>query len=216
MPRAMPPLADQFAQQVDKALSIAEIGERIRISSPRGSVAWKELHPARLEVLYEIAYLRIFILWESFLEESFLWYLCGYSTVVGLANLINPPHKTLAAARTAMLGGRDYVSWSQPTRVERLCRSFISNGLHELVVRSNRARLEWFALIRNRVAHGSPHSKIQFDTSTMGLVGRRYPGASAGRFLRDWVLGVLPIERWLQNIATELKNLTAQIVPQYL
>jgi hypothetical protein len=96
MPRAMPPLAAQFAQQVDKALLIAEIGERIRISSPRGSVAWRELHPARLEVLYEMAYLRIFMLWESYLEESFLRYLCGYSTTVGLASLINPPQKTLA------------------------------------------------------------------------------------------------------------------------
>jgi len=213
MPRAMPPLAAQFAQQVDKALVIAEIGERIRISSPRGSIAWRELHPARLEVLYEMAYLRIFILWESFLEESFLRYLCGYSTTVGLANLINPPQKTLAAARATLLGGRPYVSWSQPTSIEGLCRRFINNGLHELVIKSNRARLEWFTWVRNRVAHGSAHSKSQFDIATMGLLGRRYPGASPGRFLRDWVFGVSPVERWIQSIATELKNLAAQIVP---
>jgi hypothetical protein len=213
MPRAMPPLAAQFAQQVDKALLIAEIGERIRISSPRGSIAWRELHPARLEVLYEMAYLRIFMLWESYLEESFLRYLCGYSTTVGLASLINPPQKTLAAARTAMLGGRPFVSWSQPTSVEALCRRFINNGLHELVVKSNRARLEWFTCVRNRVAHGSTHSKSQFDIATMGLLGRRYPGASPGRFLRDWVFGVSPVERWIQSIATEFKNLAAQIVP---
>jgi hypothetical protein len=209
----MPPLAVQFAQQVDKALLIAEIGERIRISSPRGSIAWRELYPARLEVLYEMAYLRIFILWESFLEESFLRYLCGYSTTIGLTRLINPPQKNLAAARAIMLGGRSYVSWSQPVSVEGLCRRFINNGLHELVVKSNRARLEWLTAVRNRVAHGSAHSKSQFDIATMGLLGRRYPGASPGRFLRDWASGVSPVERWIQSIATELKNLAAQIVP---
>jgi hypothetical protein len=213
MPRAMPPLAAQFAQQVDKALLIAEIGERIRISSPRDSIAWRELHPVRLEVLYEMAYLRIFILWESFLEESFLRYVCGYSTTIGLASLINPPEKTLAAARATMLGGRPYVSWSQPTSIEGLCRRFINNGIHELVIKSNRARLDWFTSIRNRVAHGSAHSKSQFDIATMSLVGRRYPGASAGRLLRDWVLAISPLERWLQSIATELKNLASQIVP---
>jgi hypothetical protein len=213
MPRATPPLAAQFAQQVDKALLIAEIGERIRISSPRGSVASRALHPARLEALYEMAYLRIFILWESFLEESFLRYLCGYSTTVGPAGLISSPYKTLTAARTAMLGGRDYVSWSQPTRVEGLCRRFMVNGLHELIVQSNQARLEWFALVRNRIAHGSAYSKNQFDRATMGLVGRRYSGASAGRLLRDWILSVSPVERWIQSRATELKNLAAQVVP---
>jgi hypothetical protein len=213
MPRAMPPLAGQFGQQVDKALSIAQVGEIIRISSPRTSIAWRELYAARLEVLYELAYLRIFIWWESFLEESFLRYLCGYISSAGPASLANQPCKTIDDARRAILGGQDYVSWSFPTSIERRCRRFVKNGLHELVISSNRARLEWFASVRNRIAHGSTHSKNQFNMATMGLVGRRYRGASPGRFLRDWVVGVSPSERWIQTIATELKNLALQIVP---
>src|SRR5712672_2619521 len=36
----------------------------------------------KLELLYELAYLRFFIQWEVFLEQSFLRYLCGYSSSV--------------------------------------------------------------------------------------------------------------------------------------
>ncbi len=209
----MPPLSSEFAKQVDRALSLAQAGETIRAASPKGSVAWDELRPARLEALYEMAYLRVFVEWEVFLEESFVRYLSGYATSTGPAQLLNPPCRTLNDSRTAMLGGRDFVTWANPVAVERLCRSFINNGAHELVVRSNRNRLTWFASVRHRVAHGSAHAKREFDIATMGLAGRRYRGSSPGSFLRDWTPGVSPPERWLQSIGTEFKNLAFQIIP---
>ena len=209
----MPSLLAEFEQRVSTVLQLAEIGEVIRARADEGSYARRALYPARLEALYEMAFLRIFANWESFLEGSFIRYLCGYAGSSGPLNLINPPYRTLLHAETAVLGGQDYVSWSKPASVVRRSQRFIRLGVHEVVVASTQARLEWFAAVRHRVAHQSSFSKQQFDTATMGLVGRRYAGASPGRFLRDWNRSTVPQERWIDSIGAELKGLARQIVP---
>jgi len=91
MPRLLPPLGVRFAGDVDRALAIAQAGETIRAVAEKGSVAWKELGRGRLEALYEMAYLRLFIAWELFLEESFLRYLCGYLASGPLPAWLQPP-----------------------------------------------------------------------------------------------------------------------------
>ncbi len=213
MARRLPPLEVQFATEVDHALGLANAVERIRADSLLGSFARKELPMARLEAIYEIAYLRIFLLWEDFLEQSFLRYLCGYASSTSVPNLINPKCKTIADAEKAVLGTRDYVSWATPAHVTRRSQAQIVNGPHQLVIASNLARLEAFVSIRNRVAHSSAFARQQFDAATIALVGRRYPSASAGRFLRDTAVAHPVPERWLQHIAAEPKSLAQQVCP---
>lgn len=213
MPRGMPPLASRFAREVDRALSLPRAGELIHDNSPPGSVARSQMRPSRLEALYEMAYLRVFTAWESFLEESFLRYLCGYATRLGVSALLQPACKSLADAKIAALAGRHYVSWADPGDVARRGRRLINNGQHESVMMSNTARLEWLAFVRHRVAHRSEYSRFRFDTATMNLAGRRYRGALPGAFLRDWNPGAIPAERWLHALSRELESLAFQIVP---
>jgi hypothetical protein len=213
MPRRMPPMAFQFGREVSRALAIAQAGEIIRSTAQRASVARRQLHQGRLEALYEMAYLRVFITWELFLDESFLRYLCGYMTSTGAPALLQSAFRTIVDARNAVLGAQKYVSWSDPNKVEHRLRTYIQNGSHELVIRSNRARLGAFAAVRHRIAHGSAHAHQQFDLATMMLAGRRYRGASPGRFLRDWNPHPTPDERWIQTLGTELKSLAKQIAP---
>ena len=213
MPRRMPPLASQFAKDVDLALTLAQVGEIILAAAGKRSVAWRELRPARLEALYEAAYLRIFISWELFLEESFVRCLCGYASAAGPASLRQQACRTINDGRSAVLSGHPFVSWADPLKVEQRSQAFIQNGLHELVVRASIARLQAFAAIRHRIAHGSAHARRQFDIATMRLAGRRYRGASPGRFLRDWNHQAVPPDRWIQTVGGELKNLALQILP---
>jgi len=214
MPRQMPRLADEFARQVDRALLLAEIGERIRAASDTKQAPWSELRPSRLEAFYELAFLRVFIGWEAFLEESFVRYLCGWVATSHSPALVVPAFATIDAARFSILGGHGFVTWADPNRVAARCRQYILAGDNfETVIRSNQSRLAWFASIRHRIAHGSVHARLEFGHATMGFCGRRYPGASAGRFLRDWNLWAGSAERWLQTLGSELKNLAFQIVP---
>jgi hypothetical protein len=165
----------------------------------------------RLEALNELAYLRIFISWEFFLEETFLRYLCGFQNSVGPLTLWNPPFPSLEKARQAMLNKSDFVSWYAPKKIIARSRKFIDRGPHELIVQSNESRLEWFAAIRNRVAHASGFARDQFDKATTGLIGRTVHGSRAGLFLRS--LDSISGSSWLFVIAIELENLASQITP---
>lgn len=177
MPRVMPPLASQFGKQVDSALLLAEAGETIRTLSKPKSRIGNALTVSRLEALYEMAYLRIFLAWEVFLEESFVRSLCGYHTVMGPPDLIVSKQKSLADARIAMLGTSYYVTWASPHLIVIRCQRFLRNSGHETVVASNQIRLKWFAATRHRIAHSSAHAKSRFGDATMNLAGRRYRGA---------------------------------------
>jgi hypothetical protein len=213
MPRSISGLSRVLEDRVGAALTLAEVGEAIRSSAAKGSMAKRELYPARLEALYEMTLLRMFSTWEAFLEATFLRYLCGYASSSGPMALLQPRHPTMLSAEVSLLGNQDFLSWSKPISVVRRSQRFFASGLHEIVIGSHQARLEWFAAIRHRVAHDSSFSRQQFDAATMGLVGRRYPGSSPGRFLRDWNRVVVPPERWIQTIGAELKDLSRQIAP---
>src|SRR5260221_12742426 len=102
MPRTMPPLAVQFRQRVSEALALARAGD-LAAAAPLGAPLRSEWHVARVELLYELAYLRIFVEWELFLEQTFLRYLCGYVSISGggvrsLPGTLCPTHHDAALA----------------------------------------------------------------------------------------------------------------------
>lgn len=211
MARKLPRLDLQFGREVDKALALAEAAEQIKILSATGSIARKELPKSRLEAIYEIAYLRIFLLWEDLLEQSFLRYLCGFVPPSGAVSLIPPKYKTIGHAEKAVLGKRDFVSWANPNYVIKRSKTYFLKGPHEIVVASNLSRMGAFNAIRNRIAHSSAFARLQFDNATVSLVGHRYGGSSAGRFLRDAAVTSPTPQRWLAFIASELKLLALQV-----
>ncbi len=163
-----------------------------------------------------MAYLRVFIEWEALLEETFVRLMCAYELPAYQPQL-KPPHApftTVADARNALYGGRDFLLWHNPGAVIKRCRKWFSNGIHDQVLSSNFARLEWFAKIRHRIAHSSDQVKREMDLASVQLAGRRYSGASAGRFLRDWKRdNPLVQERWLWVVANELRGIAGQLAP---
>jgi len=213
MARRIPALELKFASAVDDALQLSEAGERIRALAPPGSLVRRELRTRRLEALYETSFLRIFLLWEDFLEQSFLRYLCGYESSTGPAALRAAKFPKLSDAETAVLGTRDYVSWANPDSVISRSRYYMNGGVHETVLNSDLSRLEAFTAVRNRIAHSSDYARQQFDNATILLVGRRFSASSAGRFLRQTAVSLPIPETWLQHIAAELKSLALQLCP---
>lgn len=213
MPRAMPRFDVQLLSQAQDAIDIINAGECVRSHCPYGSVPWAEWHVARLEALYELAYMRLFVHWELFLEASVHRYMCGYASLHGQAMMCGGAYyPTLQSAELAFLSGQQYFLWHNPVRVVNRCKLHITAGRHELVINSNRARLEWFGAIRHRIAHGNADARSKFDSATMNIAGRRYRGSRPGRFLRDWAPGAVLPTRWLKSIADELHSLATQII----
>lgn len=188
----MPPLADAFGTAVARAISLAEAGEASRVIIS-ATTAKQPLYPARLELLYEMAFLRVFIEWETFLEQTFIRYLCGYEAAAGQQPIRSGTYyRTLAAAEAAVLGHHSYKLWHNPAIVISRAQSFFITSLHELVLASSQTRLEWYAAIRHRIAHAQAHARRQFDSATIRLNATRYQGGRPGKFLRDWDTSVYP------------------------
>lgn len=207
----MPALAAAFAEDVKRALDFACSMEEARDAlDPSQKRAL--LGPHKLELGYELAYLRIFIAWEDFLEQSFLRYLCGYSALHGQEQPISGSYcSDLANAKSMLYGSRSYLLWHNPQKVIQRASRFFHTAKHETVVASMQMRIEHYAAIRHRIAHA--HARLQFDAATAFLVGRRIRGARPGRFLRMWAQHSPMPMRWIDSIALELRQLAFQIVP---
>lgn len=209
----MPQLAQTYCAEVDRALDLAGSIETVRITlSPTQRIT--AISRFQLELVYELAFLRVFLAWEGFLEDSFVRYLCGYAARSGQETMKNGHFfRTIAAAHTAIRQGQPFLLWHNPHKVIDRARYWFVNSRHETVISSIQGRLESFAAVRHRVAHVQAHSAAAFDHATILLVGRRYPGSRPGRFLRDWVPNVTPPTRWLTLIGHELSGLASQVVP---
>lgn len=209
----MPSLRAEFCHQVTEAMKLAEIGEVARVEAIAGSQTRRDLHHSRVALLYELAFLRMFLAWESFLEQTFLRYLCGYtsphSAVVLLPGAAFMP--TLAQAEVTILAGKDYILWHNMSSVVRRSQRYFTSCPIETVILSNTARLEALAAVRHRIAHAQSDARRKFDLATMAISGKRYRGARPGAFLRDWDTSMAPQSRWLERLGQELQGLAAQI-----
>jgi hypothetical protein len=211
MARRIPRLDITFATEAQRAVQLAMAGERIRSDPQAGLFARREISLSHLEALYETAYFRIFLKWEDFLDQTFIRYLCGYTPTSGVCNLINSPFATINLAEVDVLGRSNFLNWADPLQVVARSRRYMTAGHHETVLNSNIARIIDFKSVRNRIAHTSEHARLQFDNATRTLAGKRYPGSSPGRFLRDLgVVSPVPLT-WLEVISEELQNLATQI-----
>src|ERR1022692_145305 len=143
MPRRMPRFDLGLLAQAQSAIAIARAGELSRL---RGTLEIKrEWGDARLEALYELAFLRVFAAWEQCLESVFYRSLCVYvstaasvpETVVGVGRYPN-----VAAAEHAALAGGQYLLWHAPGKVIARCQRFIRTGprVQENVLNSNLTR----------------------------------------------------------------------------
>ena len=208
MTRSVQFLKTSFDEQADKAEAFVNLLEDNKNEFADGTSVITQY---AVEISYELAYLRLFGAWESFLEEVFVRYLCGYSRGLDLQEPLlagQTYSTTLSAAEARLLSGRSYVSWYVPSEIVSRCRRFFSGGNFEYVVSSASQILEDQRCTRHQIAHVQKHATRNFDNMTTRLVGKRFPGSSAGRFLRSQRPGG---GRWLFHFSIQLRGLASQL-----
>lgn len=208
MPRRIPRFDKRLLRQAQLAIGIVRAGEIARRTG--GPVLRREWTLSKLEALYELAFLRLFVAWEVCLEDVFYRTLCGYASSTGQETLVvGTYYPSLAVAQAAVLPEtRRYLLWSDPATVIRRCRQHIASGRQETTIASHQARLAHFASVRHRIVHGQEHARHNFNLATLAIAGRTYLASSPGRFLRDRHAGV----SYLETILSELHGLAGQIV----
>jgi hypothetical protein len=209
MPRAVAFLADAFDSDVLQALDFVRTLEANKVAFPGQP---SSLSTMMLELSYELAFLRIFGFWESFLEETFVRLLCGYERGAGNQEALlagQSYSRTIPMATTRMLGGLNYVAWYVPSDVVGRCRRYFDGSNFELVIASARQILTDQSVTRHQIAHVQTHAATRFDVMTMRLVGRRFRASRPGRFLRT--VHTAPAQRWLDHFTGQLRGLANQI-----
>ncbi|QLC73837.1 hypothetical protein LPB260_24325 [Pseudomonas sp. LPB0260] len=119
------------------------------------------------------SFLKMFIYWESFLEDSFAKYLAGELSTAGTPapGIVTPADKQHAIK--ILVGTQKYVDWANHEIVRRLAGIYLVDGNPLLTNLSSIAsELSDLRTIRNAAAHLSSSTQAQLDALSTRILGR--------------------------------------------
>ncbi len=169
----------------------------------------------RRDSMTEIAFLRAFLAWEAFLEESFILYLLGQRPPRGRApyRFAFPPNQR-AALEWVIPEGRDYAQWTHATHVSGRAERFFRDGRpFATVLRSYQNTLDEARFIRNAIAHQSRSARDKFETVVRGRLTILPPQLTVGGFLGTTIPGTTPPVSFLEFYISRIDLAAQQIVP---
>lgn len=143
------------------------------------------MHQIQVEIISELAFLRIFIAWEDFLEESFIRYLIGVKSPSGYSpeRFINPSNMKIA--KNIISGERrEYIKWNSASEIIARSEIYFKDGEpYGSVLQGTATDLDDMNVIRNRITHRSTISKDKFNNFVRKRFGHGIRGMTPGRFL---------------------------------
>lgn len=121
------------------------------------------------ESICEKAFINIFLLWEYFLEQSFILYLCGSNDLKGntyqkYALPIDSEH-----AYKLLRGTKKYPDWTNLDDVNTFAELYFESSGPFNMLRNKPIEFSEMKIIRNKISHMSAQSDKQFK----GLLARK-------------------------------------------
>jgi hypothetical protein len=136
-------------------------------------------------LIHELAFLRCFLAWEVFLEDTFYAYLLGRAAPDGSTYQRYLTPRGLDHAKEVIRGGRPFITWTDPARVVDRAELFLRHGEpYATVIGNVSSELVEMRTVRNRIAHRSDSASAKFLELVRQRLGTVPNGMSAGRFLR--------------------------------
>jgi len=183
--------------------------------SPGAASAKALITPARREQLVQLAFLRAFLAWEGFLEESFVLYLAGQMPPKGRrpSRYAFPPNLKVAK-EWLKPEGRPFAEWTNPDIVSDRAQRFFRGGRpYTPVLSSNRSALNEANTLRNAIAHQSEYSQSKFETLVRDKLGAYPKGLTVGGFLCTLVLHSSPPVDFFESYLEKLEIASRRLVP---
>jgi hypothetical protein len=161
--------------------------------------------------MIELAFLRGFLAWEGFLEESFLLYMLGKRPQAGRA-----PHRYVLprnreAAHDIAAEGRPYARWDAASVTSRAQRFFRDGRPYILALQPNQNALADAKTIRNAVAHVSVAARDKFEALARRELMVLPPRLTVGGFLNTTKPGVAPPTSFLEFYLDKLQVVSERI-----
>jgi|GEM_PF-842925 len=169
-------------------------------------------------VLIELAFLRSFLAWERFLEETFILYLLGKKpTKKRFAPKCYVVPNTWDHAFQLLLpegGHRKYVDWDNSQFVRLRAKRFFADGEpFESALTARLNLLEEMRVVRNAIAHRSLHSQNIFRGLVRDKLTYLPPNISVGAFLESSIAGAHPPQTYLDRYFDGISKAATAIVP---
>lgn len=132
----------------------------------------------------ESSFLKIFISWESFLEDSFIKYLQGTPSINGVHPIKYASPTSIDHAQKIVIGTQKYVDWSNPEIVRKLASIFFDTGyVFNTHISSINAELMDLRTIRNAAAHLSSTTSQKLDSLSTRLLRRHCVNIKVGELI---------------------------------
>jgi len=185
-----------------------------RSYAPAGTRAGPAISIRQRDSVAEIAYLKAFLAWEAFLEQSFVLYLVGRKPGRG-----RPPHRytfppTQKCALEWVAEGRRFAEWTKVEDVSSRAERFFRDGRpFTPVLNGNRSALDEMRTIRNAVAHASSSAQERFEEIARQRIGALPPGLTVGAFLLMTVPHSTLPNSFLEHYIAKLEFAAERIVP---
>jgi hypothetical protein len=172
-----------FLANIRGSRRLAADADRWSSGNSRGGV--RLISGERRHSLYEFAFLKAFLGWETFLEDSFILYLVGRAPVRGRppVRYAFPPSRRAAVA-WVLPEHREYAEWAKAADVIVRANRFFRDGRpFTPVLQSIQNALEEMRKIRNAIAHVSASSQEKFEQVARLRLGVVPHDLTVGRFL---------------------------------
>lgn len=170
------------------------------------------LTPTRRDSMVELAFLRVFLAWESFLEEAFILFMLGRAPASGQApaRFVNPPNRPIA--RDLVAEGRPFPKWTADEVRRRASRFFRGGRPFETALKASQQTLQDLNTIRNAVAHDSEDSWEKFKTLVRRELKTLPLGLTVGKYLDSARPGVTPPSTFMEHYLTTIVIVAEKIV----
>ncbi|MGZ8846003.1 MAG: hypothetical protein ACXW3C_06020 [Pyrinomonadaceae bacterium] len=199
-------------EDTEKLVANADQWSQVRLPAgvPKFSVKHKDM-------VTELAFLRVFLAWELFIEETFLLYLIGKNPPKGRApyRFVFPPNRKTAVG-LVIPEGRDFVHWTTAqTIVARSERFFRDGKPFSPVLRGQLNALNEMRIIRNAIAHWQniPQEKFKSLVRNKSTTGTFPKGLTIGAFLTGIIPRSTPPETFFDRYVANIRFLARKIVP---
>jgi hypothetical protein len=166
-------------------------------------------------MIAEIALVKLFISWEDFLEETFVRYLAGASSMGGR----KPPRLVAVsgtdAARRILYSNtsRGYLNWTNAGEIVKRAEAYFRDGEpYSTPIRSITSEIDEMTVIRNRIVHESDVARKKFSSLIRSKLGHGGRGMTPGRFLLTLNKNLSPPTSFLDNYGAVLDVAAGMIV----
>lgn len=172
----------QIHQSYSAGISVANgIIASAHATNSSGAFLWKA--DERI-LIVEAAYLRIFMEWEKFIENSFHSYLLGELSAAGnsVARFVSPTD--IVHAQKIAIGTRKYVDWGTPDTVLQLSGLYFDqSNPFQITINSVQGEIRDMKTIRNSAAHLSSTTSQQLDILATRKLHRPVTNISVSDFI---------------------------------